>query len=903
MKKALYVLDAYSIIYKSYFAFMRNPLVNKNGRNISAAFGFFRTLFRIFNEYKPEYFAAAMDSMTPTFRHIEYPEYKANRDKTPDDLRDNIPLVEEILNALKIPILRCDGFEADDIMATLAKQSADDGWECYVISGDKDLLQLVEGDNKIIRQDKQGFSIYERDRVFEEWNVYPEQILDYLSMVGDQADNIPGVAGIGPKTAATLLGKYRTLDGIYENIEKTSAGQKKKLAADKEKAYLSKDLIALRYDVPVGKSLDELKREDFYSPGFEEHRKLAVDIFFREGMKSLAGELDSEVADDSEKDAPLAEYKKGVYEAVTQVERLDYWVEKVKEAGVFAFDVETDNIDEIQANPVGFSISTAREEACYIPVKVVGIECIPEDIIREKLRPILEDPDLKLVGQNFKYDFKVLHKWGIEVRNVWFDTMLAAWLLDSAANTFGMDVLAERYLHYKTISFKDIVPKGETFDTVILDVAKDYAAEDADITFRLYEMFSKQLKDEGLEELFFTLEMPLLTLLAEMELRGIALDGDNLKTYSSELARKLAGLQDDIYMLCGKQFNINSTKQLQVVLFTDRQLTPIKKTKTGFSTDTSVLEALAKEDPVPEKILAHRGLAKLKSTYVDTLPELIDPLKGRIHTHYLQTGTATGRIASKDPNLQNIPIRTEEGRKIRGAFKAAPGKVFVSADYSQIELVVLAHLSEDPGLCEAFTEGKDVHRKTASLIFHVDEEEVSADQRRIAKSINFGIMYGMSAFRLSNDLGIPRSEASHFIKTYFERYKKIQEFIDATVENTEKTGYSYTMLGHRRQIDRINSKNKTEKMGAERVAVNTPIQGSAADIVKLAMIKVSKRLADEDFDAQLLLQVHDELIFEVAEDSAHKAAAVIREVMESVVELKVPLRVNVEIGKDWGELH
>ncbi|MFP4536061.1 MAG: DNA polymerase I, partial [Spirochaetaceae bacterium] len=592
---------------------------------------------------------------------------------------------------------------------------------------------------------------------------------------------------------------------------------------------------------------------------------------------------------------------------VTSMDRARELLREAREAGRFAFDSETDALSEMVARPVGFSISWEAKSGFYFPL--VGPEgpVLPREEIRPLLKELLEDPRCELVGQNLKYDYKVFSRWGIEMASIYFDTMIAAWLIDSAANGYGMDSLARRYLGYETVHYAELFAgkgAGETpFSEVPLETAGHYAAEDADITWRLYELFAPEIERRGYQKLFHQVEMPLVALLGRMELRGITLQVDELESYSAELASELRDLEKEIYELCGREFNIGSTKQLQEVLFQERKLQPVKKTKTGFSTDNAVLQQLAREDPVPERILRHRQLSKLKSTYVDALPKLVNPETRRLHTHYQQTGTATGRLSSKDPNLQNIPIRDEEGRRIRRAFVAPPEWRIVSADYSQIELVVLAHLSDDPGLKSAFLEGVDVHRRTGALIFGVETDQVTPEQRRIAKTINFGVMYGMSSFRLSNELSIPRREAEAFIQAYFATYSRIREFIDHTVAEAEKSGRVRTLLGRERPLPDINSRNRNVKSGQERIAVNTPIQGTAADIVKLAMLNVDERLTQEKMRSRILLQVHDELILEAPEAEVDLLTAILMEEMSTAVELSVPLRVNVESGTNWGELH
>ena len=922
MKRPLYLLDSYAFIYRSYFAFMNRPLRNASGANVSAAFGFFRFLFALFDERNPGAFAAVFDSKGKTFRHEMYHEYKATRQKTPEDLHSQVPLVEEILGALKVPVLRAEGWEADDLIATLARRSAAEGRECWIVSGDKDLLQLVGGSVKALRPDSSfSYKPFGDEEVKAEWGIGPERILDYLSLTGDASDNVPGVAGIGDKTALKLLGEFRDVDDIYARIgEVKPESLRRKLEAGKESAYLSRRLITLDENAPVGLSdLDELAVGAL-------DRSAANPLFLREGMKSLVrkpgglGEAGTELFGPEEASGPAGKAAgeepaaeagpelpaelsgAGDYEAVTTEAGLAAWVDRCLAAGSYAFDCETDSLDELAAEPVGFSLSCEPRRACYVPLRCPDSPCVPEEAARAQLRRLFSSPKATLVGHNVKYDFHVMRRFGAPMSCPLGDTMLAAWLLDAEAGSFSLEALAERRLGHKGIEFDEVVPKGATFDMVPLERATAYAAEDADLTYRLDRLFAGELESAGLGKLYREVEMPLVPILAGMEAEGILVEAGELRAYGAELDRELESIQRDIWKEVGREFNIASPKQLQEVLFVERKLPAGKKTKTGYSTDSSVLEELQALDVVPQWILRHRSLAKLKGTYIEALAALAEK-DGRVHTHYSQTGAATGRLSSRDPNLQNIPVREEEGRRIRCAFSAGPGKLLISADYSQIELVVLAHLSGDEGLLRAFREGVDVHRRTASLLFGVGEREVSAEQRRAAKTINFGVIYGMSAFRLSNELKIPRGDAQKFIDAYFATYSGVRDFIDRTVEETERKGWSTTILGRRRNMLAINSRNKTEKQAAERVAVNTPIQGSAADIVKLAMLRVDKALKAGAPRARLLLQVHDELIVEAPKDEADEVADIVRREMEAAVSLSIPLRASVETASRWGDMH
>jgi DNA polymerase-1 len=916
MSHELYLVDGYSVIYRGYFAFLNRPLLNPQGRNSSSVFVFFRTILQIIRERAPGYLVVAMDSRVPTFRHERYREYKANREKAPEDLHAQVPVIEEILAALGIACVRADGFEADDVIATLAEHCRESRRPCWIISGDKDILQLIGGNVRLLSQERGASDLteYSRDKVFEARGVYPEQIVDFLALTGDSSDNVPGVPGIGEKTAQKLLAEFGDLPSIYARLDEiTPESVKKKLTAGRESAMLSRELVTLVREVPGLPDLEGMRLGPLRADA-------AVPLFEREGMKSIVADLRGmhagpasaaarkeparEAVAEPASGADLASTAPGTHVTVTSVSELDLWLERARRAGVFAVVAQTDGADEMRARPLGVSLSVEQGRACYVPIKAAGVTCIEEEIVKQRLAGLLEDPKLLLVGQDTKFDDKVMRRWGIRPACMLFDAMVAAFLLDSEeGGGYGLDRIAEKRLSYRTMLSTDLVGKDRTLEQLPVQRVTDYAGEKADLALRLYHLLGPELEREGLAPIFRDVEMPLVRVLAGMELTGIRILSPELAAYSREMEGALAALEDEIYRLCGRPFNINSTKQLQEILFTWRKLTPIRKTKTGYSTDVDVLEILAAQDPVPEKILAHRKLSKLKSTYVDALPLLVNEETGRLHTHYLQTGAATGRLASKDPNLQNIPIREVEGRRIRSAFVPAPGMRFVSADYKQIELAILAFLSQDPILLQAFREGRDIHRQTASLIFGVAEDQVTPDQRRVGKTINFGVVYGMSSYGLSQSLRIPRADADLFIRTYFQRYQGVDRFLKETIRGAEETGYVRTLFGRRRGVPTIKSRNRTEKNAAERVAVNSPIQGTAADIVKMAMVTLSRRLAVEKPSARLLLQVHDEIILEVSEEEAAAAAQVVKEVMETVTTHDIPLKVQVETGDSWGAFH
>ena len=948
--KTVYVLDSYGLIFRSYFAFINRPLTNPRGENVSALFGFFRNFHFILEHYKPGYIVAAMDSKTKTFRHEMYDQYKATRPKTPEDLHAQIPWICDTLKALGIPVLQCDGYEADDIIATVARKCHETGRTCRILSGDKDLMQLVDESTQIMKPETGAntWKVTGIEGVEAEWGVKPPQLLDLLSLYGDTADNIPGVHGVGVKTASKLLGDYGDLDGIYAHIDEIKGAMQKKLADGKKDAYFSRDLVRLCDTVPCP-DIDAAINAEKYTFNY----KAAADLLMSYGLPSVAksyavlgvengqnmegGRLplapaaEASSAPPSAGDAPatppveLKQNDTSNYKALTTLSDLTAFIDSALSHTVpehsrrVAYDSETDGLDTITANILGFSLCYEEGKAVYIPVARDGgdlfsqSEGVPlKDALTQLLR-FFDAKDTTLVMHNAKFDLKVLatniKKAGFKdaeaiikkiLKVPLHDTMIYAWLQNPerlGKNGYSLEFLGETQLGLKGIEFSDLVSKGQTFADVPLEKAAPYAAEDADFTLRLY---NKQPDATDL----FALEMQILPILTRMELAGIHLDTATLHAYNKELTEGIAQAEQAIYKEVGHEFNIASPKQLQTVLFEERGLKAGKKTKTGYSTDTSVLEELAALDPVPRMILDYREMAKLNSTYVEALPKLTDS-QGRIHTDFVQTGTATGRLSCREPNLQNIPVRNEAGRRIRSAFTAPEGKVLISADYAQIELVVLAHLSNDANMCKAFIDGTDVHKATAALIYGVAPDAVTPDMRRTAKTINFGVIYGMSAFRLANDLGISRTQAAAFIDNYFAQYSSVDAFIKETIKKAEQTGYVETIFGRRRPILAINSRNKIEKSAAERIAVNTPVQGSAADIVKKAMLAVSAALEETASPARLLLQVHDELIFECPDDQATIDAtiALIKDKMENAVKLNVPLRVSIEYGKNWGEFH
>ncbi|MDR3355754.1 MAG: DNA polymerase I [Spirochaetaceae bacterium] len=947
---ALYLVDSYALIYRSYFAFISRPLRNKDGKNMSALFGFARTLITLLdgNGSGVRFLAAVFDSRTPTFRHKQYPQYKAQRQKAPEDLHAQVPLVEEFLHALKIPVLKVDGFEADDVIATLAERCRAEKYPCYIVSSDKDLLQLV-GDGIIqLRPSKTSagtvsqynkltklpYQTMGRDEVCAEWGIPPEKILDLLSLTGDSSDNVPGVKGIGDKTAVKLLTRYGSLDQIYQNIGSIDSGLAKKLAEGKDNAYLSRDLITLRGDVPLPVSgMSGLSIENL-------DRRAGAAFLVRESIPSLAKELlngpldgledanggakprygnaaaGESGMDNAEKDDVLPCEPVGSYRVILDLKELEALLEEARRQGYFALNFATDTPEAWRDKLVGLSLAVKVREAVYVPLCPHGPasstrdeRCLPEKAVRALIAPLLADSSVNVIAHNVKFNCEVSCVWGLPRWSCSiYDTMIAAWLCVPERSSYALSALARDHLGYDAVSYFSIVPKGGLFHETPLETACRYSAEAADLCLRIKAVLDEKMNETGSRSLFDTLEMPLVPILAKMEGTGIMIESSALRAYGAELGVDIERTQAETWKIVGHKFNLSSPKQLQDILFTERGLKPGKKTKTGYSTDVAVLAELARSDPVPGLILRHRALSKLKSTYVDVLPAIADS-KGRVHTSFIQNGTATGRLSSRDPNLQNIPVRDEEGRRIREAFVASPGMTLVSADYSQIELVVLAHLSKDEALSAAFNAGKDIHAETAARIFGIDESAVDAAQRRIAKVINFGVMYGMSAFRLGDELGISRTEAVSFIDAYFKTYSGVRALLSNIIEGAEKNGYVSTLFGRRRAIPTINSSNKTEKAAAQRIAVNTPIQGTAADIVKRAMIDLDKALTEvnedhpEDKRWRMLLQVHDELILEGPEEEGEATARLVRGVMENAAKLSVPLRVSVEIGKRWGDFH
>lgn len=891
MKKhdTVYLIDGSAYIYRAYHAI--SPLSNSNGLPTHAIYGFTTILLRVIREKEPAFLAIAFDHKGPTFRHVLYEEYKANRPAMPDDLVCQIPYIRKIARAYNILSLEQQGMEADDLIASAATKLAGRGSRVVIISGDKDLLQLVDDD--IVVWDPMTDKLMTREAVHDKYHVEPEKLNDLFGLIGDSSDNVPGVPGIGPKTADKLINQFGSMDGLYENIELLSQQKlKEKLLAFQQQAFLSKKLIALKKDVEVP---DHPEAYRLPAPDQEKLHALFTELEFSRLLKQEASARPMETRG---------------FSLVADREELQALCRSLHQASFLVLDTETTSLDPLSARLVGISLCAETKNAWYIPLEhrdAVGA-VLPGQLgladVAEFLGPLFEDSRLPKIGHNIKYDYQVLKEQGLTLRGPLCDTMIASYLLNPSRRSHSLDDLAREHLQLGLTSFSQVTgndKRPDAFSYVPLDAARDYSCEDAVSTCMLWELFAPQLRELNLWELFEKLEMPLVPILARMEETGIQIDPQILSYMSHEFGEKLAELEKKIFVLAGEEFNINSPKQLGAILFEKLRLPMGRKTKTGYSTDVSVLEKLAAYHELPAAVLEHRSVGKLKSTYVDKLATLIHPRTGRVHTSFNQTVTATGRLSSSNPNLQNIPIRSPEGQRIREAFVAPRNTVLLAADYSQIDLRVLAHYSQDQTLVEAFRAGKDIHTQTAAEIFRVHPSLITPQMRRVAKSINFGIVYGMSAFGLAGQLNISRKEAQTFINRYFDLYSGVKKFMEEIIAQARRDGFVTTLLQRRRQLPDINSSNKTIREFAERTALNTPIQGTAADIIKLASLRVHDLLTQANLSGKLLLQIHDELVFEVPENELKATCAVVREAMENVMQLAVPLLVNLSWGANLAE--
>jgi DNA polymerase-1 len=864
-------------------------------------------LIKLIQDESPQYLGVSFDLAAPTFRHELFEAYKAHRPDTPDELIQQVPKIKAFLKAMNIPIYEMEGYEADDVLATLAKKAEQQGMKTVIVSSDKDLLQLVS-ENIVTLSERMGHKVvYTPEKVKEKYGITPAQMQDFLGLVGDSSDNIPGIQGIGPKTASKLLEEFGSVENVLEHLDAVKSPKlQESLKQGKETALQSKFLATVKTDVPIELNLEELR---YVTPNYQELKAYFHDLEFYSFIRELipAEEFGyPPLATDEEQ--PRAIPKQ--YQTVLTEEQLAQVIEELQQSGGFAVDTETTSEQPMKAELVGVSVATIPHQGYYIPVghRYIGApQQLPLDLVIQRLKPLLEDATLPKYGQNIKYDIIVLAHYGIHLQGAAFDSMLASYVLDPSKRSHGMDYLAQEYLQYQTITYHDVVGKGvkqTTIDMIPVERVTEYAAEDADITLQLTNVLKPKIQEQQLEQLYQEVELPLIDVLAAMERHGVKVDIALLERISRELSEKMRGIEQRIYQIAGVEFNINSPKQLGPILFEKLQMPHGKKTKTGYSTDVDVLTDLARAGyELPEKILEYRQLSKLKSTYSDALPKQIDPKTGRIHTSYNQTVTATGRLSSSDPNLQNIPIRTEEGRRIRQAFIPEHGCVLLSADYSQIELRILAHVTGDAELVKAYQEDQDIHTKTAMQLFDLPAAEITSNMRREAKTVNFSVIYGISAFSLAKDLNIPRHEAQRYIDEYFRLYKGVNQFINDTIEHTRQQGYVTTLLNRIRYIPEIHSKNNNVRQFGERTAVNTPIQGTAADMIKLAMIAIHERLTRDFPETKMIMQVHDELVFEVPEAQAEEVRELVVKQMEAVLDLRVPIKVDAYYGKNWDEAH
>ncbi|ASL99821.1 DNA polymerase I [Serratia marcescens] len=925
----LILVDGSSYLYRAYHAFP--PLTNSAGEPTGAMYGVLNMLRSLLLQYQPSHVAVVFDAKGKTFRDDLFAEYKSHRPPMPDDLRAQIEPLHNMVKAMGLPLLVTPGVEADDVIGTLALEAEKAGHAVLISTGDKDMAQLVTPNVTLINT--MNNTILGPQEVCDKYGIPPELIIDFLALMGDSSDNIPGVPGVGEKTAQALLQGIGGLDALYGNLEniatlsfrgaKTMAA---KLEQNKEVAYLSYKLATIKTDVELDLTCADLTVS---APDVDTLQQLFKQYEFKRwladveagvwlenkkgaGAKAAGGAKPAAAAAEAPKALAEAKLSQDGYVTILDEATFTDWLARLKKADVFAFDTETDGLDTLTANLIGLSFAIAPGEAAYLPVAHDYLDAPPQldrAYVLEALKPLLEDDKALKVGQNLKFDMSLLARYGIEMRGIAYDTMLESYVLDSVGGRHDMDSLADRYLSHKTITFEEIAGKGKnqlTFNQIALEQAASYAAEDADVTLQLHLAMWPQLKQSAeLLTVFNEIEMPLLPVLSHIERTGVLIDPAILSAHSQELAKRLAELEAQAHELAEEPFNLASTKQLQAILYEKQKLPVLKKTPGGApSTNEEVLAELALDYPLPKVILEYRGLAKLKTTYTDKLPLMINPASGRVHTSYHQAVTATGRLSSSDPNLQNIPVRNEEGRRIRQAFIAPEGYRIVAADYSQIELRIMAHLSQDEGLLKAFAEGKDIHRATASEVFGVPLDKVTGEQRRSAKAINFGLIYGMSAFGLARQLGIPRGEAQRYMDLYFERYPGVLDYMERTRQQASEQGYVSTLDGRRLYLPDVRSSNAMRRKAAERAAINAPMQGTAADIIKRAMIEVDAWLQGQEKPlVRAIMQVHDELVFEVHESVIEEASQRIRQLMEGSMTLAVPLKVDVGVGMNWDEAH
>ena len=891
-RKKLYLIDGSSYIFRAFFG-VRQQLSTSNGFPTNALYGFINMLQKVIRDEKPDYLVVAFDSPDKTFRHKIYPNYKANRDAPPEELSRQFPYFEPLVTAYGLSSIRRPGFEADDIIGTLAKKGQQKGLDIVIVSGDKDMMQLISP--HIYMLDTMKNKKFMDKEVVEKFGVQADKVVEVMGLMGDSSDHIPGVTGVGPKTAAELIRKFGSIESLYKRIDEVEKKNlKEKLERDKENAFMSRELVSIdtemdlefNSDLMILGKIDSVKLKKM----FEEFEFVS----FLEGMQD--GTANSLEVDRSE------------YKTILTEKSFNDLIESLAKKKSFAFDVETTSKRPVWARLVGISFSFEGGNAFYLPLahRYLGApEQLEFEVVREKLKQVFEDKSIKKCGHNIKYDLIVMSNEGIALDGVDFDTMIASYLLNPSSRGHGLDALTMEYFGHKNLTYKEMTGTGSKeigFDEVEVGRATEYAAEDSDMTWRLKGKLQPQLKDSTLK-LYKEIELPLLEVLAEIELNGVYIDRKHLTELSSKIDKKLLRLEKDIYVLADEQFNINSPKQLSVILFEKLKLPVVKKTKTGYSTDVSVLGQLALKHKLPEQVLSYRQLAKLKSTYVDALPGEIFKNTGRVHTSFNQTVAATGRLSSSNPNLQNIPIRSDMGKEIRKAFTAEEDNMLLSADYSQIELRILAHLSKDKALKRAFDKGEDVHARTAADIFGGSIGQVDEKSRRMAKAVNFGIIYGLSAFGLSRQLNISRRDAQDFIDQYFSLYSSVKDFMGNTITEARECGYTLTMFHRRRYLPDLKSDNRQVRESAERIAINSPIQGSAADLIKVAMIRLSRNLKKIKLNSKMILQVHDELLFECPVQEKKEIESLVRKEMEGAYSLSVPLVVDIGWGKNWNEAH
>ena len=918
----LFLFDAYALIYRSYYAFIKNPRINSKGLNTSAVMGFCNTLHEVLQKEQPKYLGVAFDPHGPTFRNEAYEQYKAQREETPEDIRKAVPIIKDILAAMRIPVLEVAGYEADDVVGTLAKKADKEGIDTYMLTPDKDYGQLVGGNVKMFRpRHGGGYETLDAEGIKEKYGIEsPEQVIDLLGLMGDSADNIPGCPGVGEKTAVKLITQFGSIDSLLHRTDELKGALKKKVEENKEQIEFSKFLATIKTDVPIELNLEELEvkepdekriieifnelefktfTERFLNKPKQQQKKASSQLdLFAEFTTDGAGEI---------KNGPSQSLKSTAhnYQLVDKEEDMHKLCDLFITKQIISFDTETTSTEAINAELVGLSFAFKEREAFYVPVPTDRDEA---QKIVNIFKPLYENEDILKIGQNMKYDIEVLRNYGIEVRGKMFDTMIAHYLIQPELR-HNMDYMAEIYLDYQTIHIEELIgPKGrgqKNMRDLTPEQIYEYAAEDADITLQLKNKLEPELKRFGAEDLFYNIEMPLMPVLAEMEMNGVRIDTESLKETSGVLTSRMKEIESRIYELAGTEFNIASPKQVGEVLFDRLKIVEkAKKTKTGqYVTNEEVLQSLKHKHEIVADILEHRGLKKLLGTYVDALPKLINPRTGHIHTSFNQTVTATGRLSSSDPNLQNIPVRGEDGKEIRKAFIPEPGCEFFSADYSQIELRVMAHLSGDENMIEAFREGHDIHAATAAKIYKEDINAVSRDQRTKAKRANFGIIYGITVFGLAERLEISRDEAKQLISGYFETFPKVKEYMDKSILEARAKGYAETLFHRRRYLADINSHNATVRGFAERNAINAPIQGTAADIIKVAMIRIHRRFKAEGIQSKMILQVHDELNFSVVPEEHEKVERIVMEEMQNAFEMQVPLVADSGWGKNWLEAH